>query len=571
MGSGASKQALLQRSGSRIDALLAEAAGVKAENDDERLLGVTLARIPPGIRAEMCNLQRPSTERARPYVEQWCHEATAELPAVDDIPADVADEKTGRDVEAEEEEDESYSTDDFEDDEVTEWKKGASIGAGSYGTVYLARDEDTGCLMAVKEILISEETDSAIREATREVELLRSLKHENIVKYLGCHVDNLAQTLSIFTEWVPGGSLEHNRKLFGGNERVVRRFTHQLLSGVAYLHSKKIIHHDIKPANILVDQNGVVKIADFGSSRLINSATMANASSRSLHGTPNYMAPEVIKQTSGRNRKADIWSIGCTVLRLLTGRPLWGDRHFDSQAALLYYIANLEQLPPLPQSLSPEAREFILACLQIDPAMRPSAAELLEFPFAQYAGHRAEPVAPEPVTTTTPRRHTAPVVPSPPVSPSHRPRRSERRHETPKEAKSSINVSPASQTRRASLVATLFSPADVITEPREDAPENEAAGVESVVNALTPPNCSSEVTHTSRFTLEDSTTRPGNNEDLLGVTRWDERPITAAAARKEREKYEAELAEASRRNQERQRRYQEEVAAYIHESFAGRS
>ncbi|EGZ04510.1 hypothetical protein PHYSODRAFT_536239 [Phytophthora sojae] len=388
--------------------------------------------------------------------------------------------------------------------------------------------------MAVKEILISEETDSAIREATREVELLRSLKHENIVKYLGCHVDNTAQTLSIFTEWVPGGSLEHNRKLFGGNERVVRRFTHQLLSGVAYLHSKNIIHHDIKPANILVDQNGVVKIADFGSSRLINSATMASNSSRSLHGTPNYMAPEVIKQTHGRNRKADIWSVGCTVLRLLTGRPLWGDRHFDAQAALLYYIANLQELPPLPGELSPEARELILACLQIDPANRPSAAELLEFPFAKCAGHKSEPVAPEPVTaaprrhTNAPRRHTAPVVPSPPVSPSQRPRRSERHHESSKEAKAAVNETPADQTRRASLVATLFSPSD------------------------------------------DSTTRSGNNEDHV-VSRWDDRPIIAAAARKEREKYEAELAEASRRNQERQRRYQQEVAAYIRESFAGRS
>jgi len=298
--------------------------------------------------------------------------------------------------------------------------------------VYLARDEDTGSLMAVKELVISEETDTAIREATREVELLRSLKHENIVKYLGYHVDSEAQTLSIFTEWVPGGSLEHNRKLFGGNERVVRRFTHQLLSGVAYLHSKNIIHHDIKvmlgnlpdfdsssranasrvcliqPANILVDQNGVVKIADFGSSRLINSATMAGGSTRSLHGTPNYMAPEVIKQTSGRSRKADIWSIGCTVLRLLTGRPLWGDRHFDSQAALLYYIANILELPPLPEGLSAQAQEFIQACLEIDPLKRPSAAELLTFPFAQYAGQKPEPIAPEPMTT--PRRHTAPAV-----------------------------------------------------------------------------------------------------------------------------------------------------------------
>ncbi|POM75977.1 LOW QUALITY PROTEIN: STE/STE11 protein kinase [Phytophthora palmivora] len=378
MGSGASRQALLQRSGSRLDALLTEARNL---SEEERQFERALEHIPPGMRVDLCNLNRPATER--PKRPSWCHEETAslheaEIPATEGITSEEADEKSGRDGQAEEEE-EGYSTDDFEDDEVTEWKKGASIGSGSYGTVredellgcclahamwligcscmqvYLARDEETGSLMAVKEILISEETDAAIREATREVDLLRCLKHENIVKYMGCHVDSNAQTLSIFTEWVPGGSLEHNRRLFGGNERVVRRFTHQLLSGVAYLHSKNIIHNDIKPANILVDQNAV-------------------HSKRSLQGTPNYIAPAMIK-SSGRSRKADIWSIGCTVLRLLTGGPLWGDRHFDSQAALLYYIANLEEIPSLPDGLSPEARELISACLQIDPSMRPSAAE----------------------------------------------------------------------------------------------------------------------------------------------------------------------------------------------------
>ncbi|GMF50044.1 unnamed protein product [Phytophthora fragariaefolia] len=552
MGSGASRQALLQRSDSRIDALLAEAG---KHHVDDQLLEIALGEIPPSMRVEMCNLHRPSTGRSSPYIERWCHDATtslheAELPAPDGVAAADADEKSGRDGE---EEEEGYSTDDFEDDEVSEWKKGASIGAGSYGTVYLARDEDTGSLIAVKEIIISEETDSAIREATREVELLRSLKHENIVKYLGCHVDNVAQTLSIFTEWVPGGSLEHNRKLFGGNERVVRRFTHQLLSGVAYLHSKNIIHHDIKPANILVDQNGVVKIADFGSSRLINSATMANGSTRSLHGTPNYMAPEVIKQTSGRSRKADIWSVGCTVIRLLTGGPLWGDRHFDSQAALLYYIANLEQLPALPDGLSPEAREFILVCLQIDPSLRPSAADLLKFAFVQHAGHKPEAISPEPSATTTSRRHTAPAVSSP-VNPSRRPRRSERSHESTKETAPVINDSSTSLTRRASLVATLFSPLEVTPTPREDDPEKKVFDEAAVA----PDN------------IEYSTTESEHDGDVV-VTSWDDQPILSAAARKEREKYKAELAEASRRSQERQRRYQEEVAAYMRESFAGRS
>jgi serine/threonine protein kinase len=443
--------------------------------------------------------------------------------------------------------------------------------------------------MAVKELVISEETDTAIREATREVELLRSLKHENIVKYLGYHVDSEAQTLSIFTEWVPGGSLEHNRKLFGGNERVVRRFTHQLLSGVAYLHSKNIIHHDIKvmlgnlpdfdsssranasrvcliqPANILVDQNGVVKIADFGSSRLINSATMAGGSTRSLHGTPNYMAPEVIKQTSGRSRKADIWSIGCTVLRLLTGRPLWGDRHFDSQAALLYYIANILELPPLPEGLSAQAQEFIQACLEIDPLKRPSAAELLTFPFAQYAGQKPEPIAPEPMTT--PRRHTAPAVSPSPLNSTRRARRSERHssheEEGPTRSDPSTSDAPPCLTRRVSLVATLFSPVDVHTSLRDDAPEKEAPTEDAAVDDFTP----NDLTVASRL---DATSRPENNGDLV-VTSWDEQPILSAAARKDREKRQAEADEAARRRRERERKFQEELEAYRHDSFAGRA
>lgn len=415
--------------------------------------------------------------------------------------------------------------------------------------MFLARDEDTGCLMAVKEILISEETESAIHEATREVELLRGLKHENIVKYLGCHVDNKAQTLSIFTEWVPGGSLEHNRKLFGGNERVVRRFTHQLLSGVAYLHSKNIVHHDIKPANILVDQNGVVKIADFGSSRLINSATMANGSTQSLHGTPNYMAPEVIKQTAGRSPKVDIWSIGCTVLRLLTGGPLWGDRRFDCQAALLYYIANLQEIPPLPDSLSPEAREFILACLQIDPSMRPSASELLTYSFVPCAGHRSEQISPEPVA---PRRHTAPAVSSGDAHRSyHRPRRSEKTPEVkPKETDRDSSVTLV---RRPSLVSKLFAQALA-----QDGPEKEKTEL------LTPVDC-------DELVLAEDLTASLEHDDDLVVMCWDDQPIVSTAARKDREKRQLEDAEAARRRQEREQKFQEELAAYRHDSFAGRA
>lgn len=238
---------------------------------------------------------------------------------------------------------------------------------------------------------------------------------------------------------MPGGNLEQNRKRFGGNEKIVRRFTLQILKGVAYLHSKNIVHHDIKvrlppprltsphlashgfscvsasqPSNILVDQNGVVKLADFGSSRLISSSTCIN--NESMRGTPNYMAPEVIKQTT-RSRKSDIWSVGCTVLRLLVGAPFWGDKKFDSQMALLYYIANLESLPPLPESLSEDARSFIASCLELDPVHRPSAEELLQHPFVKSVSVRTPPTL-SPAWKATRGIHTAPAQRSTPLVPA---------------------------------------------------------------------------------------------------------------------------------------------------------
>lgn len=133
MGSGASRQALLQRSDSRLDALLAEA---RTHPKDERLSKFDLEKAPPGMRVE---LTRPAMDRASPYaVQSWCQDATASLnetdvPVNEGAASDIADEKGRRDKE--EEEEDGYSTDDFEDDEVSEWKKGASIGAGSYGTV----------------------------------------------------------------------------------------------------------------------------------------------------------------------------------------------------------------------------------------------------------------------------------------------------------------------------------------------------------------------------------------------------------------------------------------------------
>ncbi|KDP42496.1 hypothetical protein JCGZ_00293 [Jatropha curcas] len=143
--------------------------------------------------------------------------------------------------------------------------------------------------------------------------------------------------------------------------------------GLKYLHDHNVIHRDIKCANILVDANGRVKLADFGVAKVIESTI------RSSWGTPWWMAPEVINSRIGYGIKADIWSLGCTVLEMLTRRRPYPNLEYQQA---MFSIAKGE-LPHIPDSLTPNSRYFILQCLQVDPKLRPTAAQLLDHPFLE--------------------------------------------------------------------------------------------------------------------------------------------------------------------------------------------
>jgi hypothetical protein len=163
------------------------------------------------------------------------------------------------------------------------WKiNGSPIGRGSFGTVHLGIDYTTGTLMAVKSIELSSHAyysdrnnrgdSSMLLDFQREINVLRSLNHENIVRYLGSEVlpggqgDSLM--LYIFQEWVPGGSLAGLLRKFGPfSTTIIQRYLMQILQGLAYLHEHHIIHRDIKGGNILVDDRGIVKLADFGAAK----------------------------------------------------------------------------------------------------------------------------------------------------------------------------------------------------------------------------------------------------------------------------------------------------------------
>ena len=268
------------------------------------------------------------------------------------------------------------------------WTKGDNLGSGSFGNVFLGLNSDTGELFAVKEVGVSKKDDAsqceAIEQLQQEVELLSRLQHPNIVRYVG--IEREATALYIFLEYVPGGSIASLLGRFGRfEESVISVYTRQILIGLDYLHAQRTVHRDIKGANILVEKSGRIKLADFGMAKTLVEQMSAT---RSFKGSAFWMAPEVIRQ-KGHGVAADIWSVGCTVLEMATGKPPWSE--CSGQVQAIFKIASSKELPVIPDFLSPEASEFILLCLQRDPNMRPDSADLLAHQFVVGASAEAVP------------------------------------------------------------------------------------------------------------------------------------------------------------------------------------
>ncbi|XP_015490341.1 mitogen-activated protein kinase kinase kinase 19 [Parus major] len=265
------------------------------------------------------------------------------------------------------------------------WTRGEVLGKGAYGTVYCGLTSQ-GQLIAVKQLVLDTSdqltTEKEYQKFHEEVDLLKTLKHVNIVTYLGtCLEDNV---LSIFMEFVPGGSISSILNRFGPLPEVVLcKYTKQILQGVAYLHDNCVVHRDIKGNNVMLMPTGVIKLIDFGCARRLAWASLSSTRGellRSVHGTPYWMAPEVINE-SGYGRKSDIWSVGCTVFEMATGKPPLAS--MDRVAAMFYIGAHRGLMPALPDRFSSAAVEFVHACFTRDQHERPSALQLLDHPFVK--------------------------------------------------------------------------------------------------------------------------------------------------------------------------------------------
>ncbi|KAK8490816.1 hypothetical protein V6N12_011446 [Hibiscus sabdariffa] len=251
---------------------------------------------------------------------------------------------------------------------------GDEIGKGAYGRVYKGLDLENGDFVAIKQVSLENIGQEDLNIIMQEIDLLKILNHKNIVKYLGS--SKTKSHLHIILEYVENGSLANIIKpnKFGPfPESLVAVYIAQVLEGLVYLHEQGVIHRDIKGANILTTKEGLVKLADFG---VATKLTEADVNTHSVVGTPYWMAPEVIEM-SGVCAASDIWSVGCTVIELLTCVP----PYFDLQPMPALFRIVQDEHPPIPDSLSPDITDFLRQCFKKDARQRPDAKTLLSHPW----------------------------------------------------------------------------------------------------------------------------------------------------------------------------------------------
>ena len=254
------------------------------------------------------------------------------------------------------------------------------IGEGSFGVVYLAQYLKTSSLCVIKKIDFGGLTKEEIKESYNEVNILKKLDHPNIIKFI--EVKPSKKNIEIITEYADKGDLYNQlliqkEKNIHFTEETIQDWLIQTCQALKYIHSKHIIHRDIKPHNIFLTKKGSIKLGDFGISKRLNN-TLEKA--KTFVGTAFYLPPEVINGKK-YSYSADIWSLGVTFYQLMTFKPPFNG---DSLPGLLKKIINEEKYEKINKKYySKDLIHLIYKMMDFRPSHRPKPNDILNMDFIQ--------------------------------------------------------------------------------------------------------------------------------------------------------------------------------------------
>ncbi|KAF0915057.1 hypothetical protein E2562_033179 [Oryza meyeriana var. granulata] len=262
------------------------------------------------------------------------------------------------------------------EDPSTKYEVLHELGKGSYGAVYKARDLRTQELVAIKIISLTE-GEEGYEDIRGEIEMLQQCSHPNVVRYFGSYQGE--EYLWIVMEYCGGGSVADLISITEEplDESQIAYICREALKGLAYLHSIFKVHRDIKGGNILLTEQGEVKLGDFGVAAQL---TRTMSKRNTFIGTPHWMAPEVI-QESRYDGKVDVWALGVSAIEMAEGMPPRSTVH----PMRVIFMISSEPAPMLEdkEKWSLLFHDFIAKCLTKDPRLRPAASEMLKHKFIE--------------------------------------------------------------------------------------------------------------------------------------------------------------------------------------------